>query len=178
MRRTKDLLFAVFVASAIFSGSLATQEPPALAPELLGVVYYHDTVKQELVPLERQPALRSTSGGGFFFGQFKRKISVEGGNSPVQLVNTQPLEFVISNGDLQLYRLESKKDHREVVISKTTVYWVTSRSKSQFAERMLDVKRYGSSVKIIPTEPLPAGEYGFSVGTEMFCFAVVPAPPK
>lgn len=149
-----------------------------LEPELLGVVYYLDSDKGQLVPLERQAARQSTAGGGFFFGQYKRRIKVAGAKSPVRFPDGQKLEFVVSGGDLQLYPLESKKDRREVVVSKATVYFVTSRSRSELAEKMLDVKRYGASVKISPSEPLAAGEYGFYISGEMFCFAVDPAASK
>ncbi|MCI0746300.1 MAG: hypothetical protein L0Y58_12925 [Verrucomicrobia subdivision 3 bacterium] len=153
---------------------LLAQEPKVLEPELLGVVYYLHSGKGQLVPLERQAARQSTAGGGFFFGQYKRRIKVDGAKSPVRFLQGQKLEFVVSGGELQLYPLESKKDRREVVVSKATVYFVTSRSRSALAEKMLDVKRYGANVKVSPSEPLTPGEYGFYISGEVFCFAVDP----
>ncbi|MCI0350764.1 MAG: hypothetical protein L0Z53_15170, partial [Acidobacteriales bacterium] len=91
---------------------LLAQEPKALEPELLGVVYYLDSDKGQLVPLERQAARQATSGGGFFFGQYKRRIKVDGAKSPIRFAQGQKLEFVVSGGELQLYPLESKKDRR------------------------------------------------------------------
>ncbi|MGH9794318.1 MAG: hypothetical protein ACRD5G_06070 [Candidatus Acidiferrales bacterium] len=174
-----------FSGGLIFAGlllisahGLLAQDPKVLEPELLGAVYYLDSDKGQLILLERQPARQATNGAGFFFGQYKRRIKVAGAKSPIRFPQGQTLGFVVSSGDLQLYPLESKKDRREVVISKTTVYFVTSRARSQFAEKMLDVKRYGASMKVSPSEPLPAGEYGFYINGEMFCFAVDPATPK
>ena len=179
MRRLWNSLRAPLLLGVVWlAGGLPAQELQPLVPELLGVIYYHDAEKNVLVPLERQPARQSTSGGSFLFGQYRRRITVAGDRSPVHVPQGQKLEFVISSGDVQLYALEPKKNRREVVISKTTYYGVTSRSKSRFAERMLDVKRYGSALKISPTEPLPPGEYGFYMGNAMYCFAITPAAAK
>ena len=171
---------SVYLTSLALVAALVgrAQDSKPLVPELLGVVYHLDSEKATLVPLERQPAHIVSKGATFLFGTYKRRVEVQGARSPVRFAAGQKLEFVVSTEQVQLYRLASKQKKREALLTSSTVLVVAERTKTNLSVMAIDMRPYGSAIKITPAESLTPGEYGFRIGNEMFCFGVDAPAPK
>lgn len=143
-------------------------------------------------PLEMRRAPRQVRGS--FFGSTDSFLSVPGLASPVRYRTGEPVEFYLkvylSTTDprasffplrdptkFTLFRLESKEDHREVVLSESGVLYTNREGGSPLLVRLFGE----SSFVLSPTSPLTPGEYALSYNGEdcgdnpvVYCFGVEP----
>lgn len=147
------------------SGSLA-QLPAAasslpgshlLIPPSIGVVYYLNSDTQSLVPLQRQMGYTEKRG------MIKQEIaySVPQERSTVRIKSSPHMEFVVSGVDASsylLYRFSVRDGKRELILAEST--WTGSRA--NYTVVPLEVTRYAEAFKLVPSQPLVAGEYAFA----------------
>lgn len=143
-------------------------------------------------PLEMHRALRQTRGS--FFGSTDCFLSVPGSASNVRYRKAEPIQFFLkvylSTTDprasffplqdptkFTLYKLVSKDDHREVVLSESGALYVNRDGGSPLLVRLFGE----SSFVLAPTTPLAPGEYALSYNPGdnndnlvVYCFGVEP----
>lgn len=167
------LLLPITVVSLLLcSVPVKSQNQKLLEPASIGAVYYLDSAKNSLMPLEKQTATVKKRG------LIKEEIVVEisGEKASLRLKVGQTIEFVLSlpNGiDPNKYQLASfkvKKGKREAILAEST--FTGSKGNPVFVP--YNVTKYGDAYKFTPTQALPVGEYAFSPGNsnDVFCFGV------
>ena len=151
-------------------------------PPFQNVYYYLDAKTGKPVELERQASSTDLKTPGLGLGGLKAVVRISGATSPIRFPQGQRVEFVFSvqpNVDprtvVQFYRLESKKDHRELVSAKgkPLVGGLTDRLTRDILPHKL-IKYGPSSYKLIPDGDLAPGEYVFSTPSTSasFCFGI------
>jgi hypothetical protein len=155
---------------------LAGQDVPVAEPHTMGVFYYLDSDTEGLLALERQvgqPITRSRARG---FGGTETAIWVQGAHSQVRLHIGKPGQFVFAVDPgtnpysyVQFFRLDVRKDTREVLDSETSGgrrISVLNRSQVPFR-----VMRHGAlSFKVVLQGPLTPGEYALSTPTSQVAY--------
>ena len=161
---------------------LAQSEALAEDPPFQNVYYYLDATTGKPIELERQPSSTDMKSPGLGLGGLKAVVRIPGATSSIRFPQGQRVEFVFAvqpNVDprtlVQFYRLESKKDHREMVSAKGKPLTVglTDRLTRDILPHKL-VKYGPSSYKLIPGGDLAPGEYVFSTPntSASFCFGI------
>lgn len=173
---------ACFLLGAGSLVCLAQSEPLITDPPFQNVYYYLDATTGKPIELERQPSSTDMKSPGLGLGGLKAVVRIPGATSPIRFPQGQRVEFVFAvqpNVDprtlVQFYRLESKKDHREMVSAKGKPLTVglTDRLTRDILPHKL-VKYGPSSYKLIPEGALAPGEYVFSTPntSASFCFGI------
>lgn len=166
------LVALIALAGTIFVLAQSEKTSVAPEPEVLGVLYYLDTAKSSLVPLERQAA-KASSGILHASAEIKLERSVVRINAGAGQDFVVSLASGVDPKKFELFPMEVKKGKRRTVTASAKMFSVES-GKSTIA---LEIKRNGStSYKLSPAQRLPAGEYCFSPADsdEAFCFGIDP----
>lgn len=168
----------------------ALAEPPLgiLEPQDLGAIFLLRPTPTELVPLEARRAVYEYNTG-FLSGS--EELKIREGRSTVRFKIGEPLEFVVRTvlpeadnrtydsqdpKEFNLYKLETGRTERRLILSEAGL----GGSNSAPGAYLVRVRPYGQgSFLLLPTEPLPAGEYAFRYGRgsealDLFAFGLDP----
>jgi hypothetical protein len=176
MRSTRQMLLLFFIGVCVlpFPTTAHVQETKVVEPETIGVIYWRDPANNTLVPLDRQTA--ATKASGAF--TVKIRIQLKGQKASVRLKADPKPEFIVqlANGvdpnKFRLYPFKISGDKRESVVGTASAFGGTKLDQGTFS---FNVTKYGqNSYKLIPTQPLPEGEYAFNApdSNEAFCFGI------
>jgi hypothetical protein len=184
--RSLLLLGSLLVALSGWAGAQPTAEPQDIS------VVMKRVAGGAFTPLEMRRAPRQIRGS--LFGSTDSFLSVPGLASTVRFRANEPVEFFLkvylSTTDprasffplrdptkFTLFKLDSKEDHREVVLSESGVLYTNREGGSPLMVRLFGE----SSFVLSPTSPLPPGEYALSYNVEgcgdnpvVYCFGVEP----
>lgn len=161
----RSIATVLLLGAASVNSPLAAQDKKIAEPEMIGVVYYIDSVAGSLIPLERQIA-KIKSGIRF------QSAQINGEKSPVRPTSQRP-EFVVrlaAGVDPNKFKLtpfaktKGKRDLKLLALVGNPNF-----------ELLCDVTKFGeSSYKIKPAKELLVGEYGFSPtdSNDVFAFGI------
>jgi len=165
----------------------AQQAPAPVEPDFEAVFMLLDSTAQRLSGLERQTPRRRTSKP--LVGGAKSVLEISGDRSPVRLPATGLPQFVVRvpnragdpYGLLQFFAVKVDGNKRSLTVAEQTAFHgvVSGFKKEQLVS--FDVALYGAaSYKVVPTSPLPPGEYCLSLATsdQAFCFGVDGPPGR
>lgn len=138
-----------------------SQEPPAEP----GIYYKNGTEWLRLMETLARPEVRGTERFMLTFGfsEVRSFLVYSGASANLQVPEQKPefyvRGFLVSEQDVQIIRLEKRKDHRQAQISSfSRIYWKTGYKENDLHRVM--VTRVSNSVyKIAPASELPQGEY-------------------
>jgi hypothetical protein len=166
------------------SPSVTTIQAPSgiTEPEDISVVHYLDA-KNQPIPLEMHRAQFQSRDRAFRGSQ--EMLIVAGTTSPVQFHEGEVPRFVVQvllpmqlPTEYELFPLViRKKERQRAVVLTDQGFWTENGSRGFH----LRVRRYGqNSFLILPSSPLPPGEYAFKYGLaawkskDLYCFTVLP----
>jgi hypothetical protein len=176
--------FPASIAILILSLPIFGQERPE--PEFLNVAYLYDSASNKLIGLERQNAKPAAKAKAFGYGGIKATSEVPGDKSPVRFPSDRKLVFVFRappgldpQSLIEIVRLTSKKDHREVVQMQSKGFLGLGGVKAEGdkADVPFDAGKYSeTSLQVSPVEPLAPGEYAIHqpANPTVFCFGIDP----
>ena len=156
-------------------GAAQTAEQSKAELEKIGVPFYLQGDKLVEVP---RVSAKKKGQGLIVTAREKIKMEIKGKTAELKIQNDLKPAFVIAlpgkdPGHLALYPLKVKGDKREATVGSGGAFVGSS---SRGAETFpVDFTRWGrDSYKVVPSQDLPPGEYGFSFAesTEFFCFSV------
>jgi hypothetical protein len=170
------ILLPFFVAVAT-SGCLRAAGQDAAKPqepEYVNSVYYLDSTGA-LTPLAHESVAAEAKVHAFGLGGVGAGYEIHGEHSPVHFATGSLIEFIVKlerrdvdpATQILLYSLRSGSGKRQLYISRS--YYMGLGKKSDMTNRQvqLNFAQYGqNSVKIVPANTLPPGEYAFAVGSQ------------
>ena len=161
---------------------LSAQDTPILVPQYDEIFYRYDRVAGKLIDLERQVAAVASKPKALGFAGYKAFFYLRGGRSPVRFRQGDLLEFVVALPQrtdphtVQFFVLRQAKEQRELVQQESNrpspLGVGQSHSVLDRSEIPYEVQKYGESAyRLIPSEPLPPGEYSLSFSTNNVAYA-------
>ena len=158
------LLLATFHSLAQTGGSASGQKAPN--PSFLNQVYYYWS--DSLLALPKTDGRMESKMKAMGFGGSQMGYTIDGEKSALRIRAADSLHFVVRSGSggmmdpsmmFQLYKFESKKGSRQALMSSMSRFGGNKDPKNLVS---FDVQKSGNDVFImIPSAPLPPGEYGF-----------------
>lgn len=159
------------LALALIAAAGLAQSTSAFEPQDYSIFYYLSPAGQP-TQLERQNPSEALEHGKYVFEVTDEK-------SPVRFPAGSPLQFVVRTTEpfekarttIQFLKFESQDGKRRAELKRRDF-------EKNRGNRELNIEKYGSSsLKLVPAQPLPPGEYCFSrtTITQGFCFGIDPA---
>jgi hypothetical protein len=180
MRVLTCCLTTLLLLTCVTAQTNETQPVPAE----IGVIYYLDAAQKQLLPVAKEVAVTKTSAKALGFAGASTKAELKNAHSTVKLPK-QFYEFLIKGVDptrFKLYRLDVKKNKREVVIYQSGAMNMSGKVVLPESEVAIAISECGPTCyKLTPRVPLSEGEYAFSAPdtNDSFTFGVVaPNDPK
>jgi hypothetical protein len=143
-------------------------------PQYTNSFYYLDSAGTPQ-PLEREPVGVSSKIHALGFGGASASYQILGEHSSVRFPVGSPLQIIVKleNHDADpatqvlLYSLQNEHGKRQLLISRVHYGGLGQKSDLQASQLPMVFSRYGQgSVRITPANPLPPGEYAFSMQTQ------------
>jgi hypothetical protein len=148
------------------SKEMAKTPEKSISVELVNHPYYLDAAQNQYKPTEKATATMKTKSKMLGYGGTEVFYLIDGEQSPVRLLSSNNVSFIISTGgaplpELTLYKLLTKKNSRQATTQK--INGLSSSPLSGGASLSFDVSRLNDGVyKLIPTKALEKGEYFFA----------------
>lgn len=158
-------------------------QAPTLNPDTIGMVYAIDNGGTSLARLEKGTFFTKKVVRGGIATKTTTEAQVQGEHSPVHLSETgdRPVEFMVRmppGGDptkFILYEFDEGKGYRVVTLRQVKDQVIRTKVESEAHTFKIEVKAISDNVyRLVPTQKLPQGEYGFGTLTanDAFCFSV------
>ena len=173
----------VLTVGALLTGlSLFAQDTTLPLPQFDEVFYRFEPAAGKLIDLERQVAAAESKPKALGLAGYKVSFYLRGAESPVRFREGGGLEFVFSlpprvdPQTVQFIALRKSGNRREFVQAQTnrpsTFGAGTARDVSDRSAVPYEIQKYaGTAYKLIPSKPLPAGEYAFSLPTNNITYS-------
>jgi len=180
MRR---LIFAaIAVAVSLLSGEVMAKDTGL--PEYVGIFAGRGGAVGPYVPLERLTPVQQTRVRGFGFGGAEAHDSFAGTTSPVRF-KSGPVEFIVRVASqdqdpmtlIQFFALKEGNAERFLPLVNVGAFAVHESDSSRGQAIAFTATKYGANFfKIVPSQPLPPGEYmlGSAAGHDGFLFGIDP----
>jgi len=176
MRRF-SLAIAIFIAL-----TLSAQDTPLPVPQYDEVFYRYDRAIGKLIDLERQVSAVESKPKAWGFAGYKASFYLRGAHSPVRFREGDALEFVFSlpqrvdPSTVQFLVLRKSGNRREFVqlqSNRPSPLGVgTAKDVSERSAVPYEIQKHGDYVyRLIPSRPLPPGEYTLSLPTNNVAYS-------
>ena len=163
----------MFAGALLIAVILSAQDSPLPVPQYDEVFYRYDRTAGKLIDLERQKGAVESKPKALGFAGYKASVYFRGAHSPVRFKEGDPLEFVFSlpqrvdPHSLQFVALRISGNRREFVdvqSNRPSPLGVgTAKDVSERSAVPYDIQKYGDSAyRLIPSSPLPPGEFALS----------------
>ncbi len=169
-------------ATYLVAVALWAQDVTLPTPQYDEVFYRYDPVAQKLIDLERQVATIESKPKAMGFSGYKVSHFLRGSHSTVRFRQSDPLEFVVSLPQrtdphvVQFFSLREAGHRRELVEAQSNrpspLGVGTAKDMRDKSTISYEIRKYGESAyRLIPSKPLPPGEYALSFPTSEVAFA-------
>jgi hypothetical protein len=184
----KKTVFSILAVTLGILAGLAlpgAQAKDAGLPEYVGIFAGRSTANGPFVALERITPVQQTRVRAFGFGGAEAHYSFTGETSPVRFKAGDHLEFIVRTATqdqdpatlVQFNVLKDFHGDRILPLANVVPFAVRASDVSHEQSVAFDAAKYGTNFfKIVPTQPLPPGEYALSTsaGRDGFLFGIDP----
>jgi hypothetical protein len=171
-----------FAAALLVTVILSAQDAPLPVPQYDEVFYSYDRSAGKLTDLERQVANVESKPKALGFAGYKASFFLRGASSPVRFREGDQLEFVFSlpqRADphtVQFIAMRKSGDRREFILLQSNrpspLGAGTAKDVSDRSAVSYEIKKHGDfSYRLIPSRPLPPGEYSLSLPTNNVAYS-------
>jgi hypothetical protein len=178
-RCTKPCAFAAGLFIAV---TLSAQDTPLPVPQYDEVFYRFDRSGGKLTELERQVAAVESKPKALGFAGYKASFYLRGAHSPVRFREGDPLEFVFSlpqRADprtvqfLVLRKSGKRREFIQLQSNRPSPLGVgTAKDVSERSAVPYEIQKHGDSAyRLLPSRPLPPGEYTLSLPTNNVAYS-------
>ena len=167
----RKLFLAVSTVFCVLICNAQAADDKPIEPIIVGQVYLLDAAAHGLNPLPEEKWKDTTTLGGGNPPSSVSIVRVEGTRSPFRVKAGSKTEFVLkiaNPGEIALYEFSGKRN-REAAYEKLNPMQGTLQ---HIPGMPAQTTPYGQSYKLVPTVPLPRGEYLIYTGTKAFTFGV------
>lgn len=169
-------------ATYLIATALLGQDVTLPMPQYDEVFYRYDPAAQKLIDLERQVATVESKPKAMGFSGYKVSHFLRGSHSTVRFRQSDPLEFVVSLPQrtdphiVQFFSLRETGHRRELVEAQSNrpspLGVGTAKDMRDKSAVSYEIRKYGESAyRLIPSKPMPPGEYALSLPTSEVAFA-------
>jgi hypothetical protein len=173
------LMFAVVPLITVI---LSAQDAQLPVPQYDEVFYRYDRSVGRLVDLERQVAAVESKPKALGFAGYKASFYLRGAHSPVRFREGDELEFVFSlplrtdPHTVQFLVLRKSGSRREFILLQSNrpspLGVGTAKDVSERSAVPYEIQKYSDSAyRLVPSKPLPPGEYTLSLSTNNVAYS-------
>jgi len=168
----RNLFLAAFTALSVLICNAQAADDKPIEPIIVGQAYLLDSAAHGLNPLPEEKWKEATVlTGGVSSPSSVSVVRIPGERSSFRVKAGTKTEFVFkiaSPGDVSLYEFSGKRNREASYERLNPVQGTIQRIPGMPAQ----TTPYGQSYKLVPTVPLPRGEYLIFTGNKAFTFGV------